>query len=869
MTTDLEKSLIRYINGYLYDKVYNCVFSEYRRNIQPRLLLEKSQINTFQTRLGYVELPTKDEPYFVYGISKDVFGGILIEPDTWISFEELNNTTKIKLKLFSNNGKVFPYGSVYIKEIPTYNYLCVAVSKSAYKKVVGIKFKRTNILIELYFDSDKPNDLLIYSNYITLDSQKQSIANLAKSSNTTMIYINGNSTTNINNKDDFSIGDYVDIIQDKNVLIDFTIDLMDTDQNRLFNSITDTMYKQIVHIPKELNPDNLIITHNTCDVYVYPKTTYNSVPKGLFIHRAQNSKSFSQITHNDFAIPLYLIEDYKTFIKSSELILRVQCRNHNKNNTLIRNNSYIDLLYTLPDNLILDFLEGTVNNNMLFWSANELENDPYVKLFNDTPESINVSNLSTYIEAIGYYQVLGLICPRVQRLTYATNIANPFIIPKPAIFYSSPVKSNVLIDGKKIDTSCIDYNGSVIVTIEDDVSTIPDGSTMIIEHFEYPNNNVYQITPNATNRTIEIPYETFTLYKKIEGSIEYKGVELSSTDRYRETEITAQIGVVEIIDGITTISFSSNTYGNTYIIQNNYATYELSKELDSDIENGNPLTIELCKISEGSINTQPICNIKDVIVYFNNKEIVKNIDYYLHQKTVADDIVFSQVIIQNINYLQDENNTVKVITLPNEIVEYSTSFLRNNYIPKEDVYWFDNLSMLSVDGLSVKNVPVTQYGYDTSEVEPRLGAIYGVRTIVSKTVDEFIASYYREEDDTRRQIVDNYLNSQINMEDDIIVIPYSHQIYSVYLATIIRDIINGTLVIGAESSPERLLNYLTDYEYLKDMDNVYLNDTVNMNYLDHQATYKDYDDVPIEMYTIIHQIVDLTLPDDPVKDRVE
>lgn len=857
MTTDLTPTLCRYINSYLLDKVWNEPFKEYRRNIRPMLLSERSVINVAKLRVGDVQLPTTNTRYHIYSVTKDTFGGVVVAPDVWTSLTDFNNNNQANLKIFSKHGKILFHDGIYIKQDPYNKFLIIAIDKIMYRTILGNNYLLTDIFLELYYDSDTPNDIDMWSSHIKTTTDQQNIFDKI-SDKTTNILINGYTVSSVGLYD-LSIGDYVDIIEDNNITIEFDIDLTINADNRAFLSTQDSMWKQIIHIPKELNTDNKVITHNTCDVYVYTKS---STP-GLTIHRAQTTKSFSQITHSDFAIPRYIIEDYQTLLATEEIILKVQCRSHNKNNYLISNNNHIDLLYTHTDKVILDFLENLIDVPFDFWSATELEQCQYTKMLFDVPETIDASNVTDYVNTLGYYQTLSLLCNKIQRYVYKDDLGSPFGIIKPSIYENTPVHIHTYLKGLKVQNTHTEFNHVLSIKLLD-IDGASTGDPLTIECHEYPSNNIYEFTPVIGDATIDITYSTYSIYKKVASGTTYQYVNGTSSIKYEELSLTSGMVLSEFTDTGVSLIFTSETYGDTYIIQNSSASYVFNKEIDDLIDTKAPIAIDISKPITGTSNYVPITNTQSVIVHLNRKTLVQDIDYKLIQVQDEDDLILTQLIVQNVSYLTSSDNVVEVFTLPVQPTSIDNTFIKDKYVPKELGMYFPNLSMMCVDGYVVNEMPITGYGYDVDEVGPRKGAICELRTLSSPTIEQYIANYFKTNDLVRRQQLDDYFSTDIDIEDQIVVIPYTHEIYSTYLATIIKDIIDGILVLGIDPDPNRNIVNIPQYEYLKEHDNVFQNPSMDLRYIDQLGSYSNYTSVPVEIYAVIQQLISTVLPVDTI-----
>ena len=94
---------------------------------------------------------------------------------------------------------------------------------------------------------------------------------------------------------------------------------------------------------------NKIITHNTCDFWI--RRRLSKEPYGKYLHRVKLDNSsrdtVTQVTHNDMSIPLYVLDAYRDYLEVEELTVHLVGRIHDKDNVLIRDASFIDLLYTM------------------------------------------------------------------------------------------------------------------------------------------------------------------------------------------------------------------------------------------------------------------------------------------------------------------------------------------------------------------------------------------------------------------------------------------------------------------------------------------------------------------------------------------
>ena len=301
-----------------------------------------------------------------------------------------------------------------------------------------------DIYIAPYYDCDIPNDMTLECCCPATDQDRADV--LAKCKTASTVYLNGREAIDLT-IENIIIGDYVEIINDETIFCQFDIDLQNPMQNKQYNSTRDGMVKQIIHIPTALNPDNRVITNNTCDIFVRPKVISNANINGLFLHRCQYSVEIAQITHNDFSIPHYVLESYKEYLKSDEIVLHVVCRLHSQINHLVRTKDYLDLLYTHDEDIILDFLENvnkpSAAKDINFWSADVLEDSEYVKMLDGIPDFISPDVVPKYVDTLGYHNTMALVNKSIQRKYVPDVLSHELVLDVPLLFRPAQVYVSV------------------------------------------------------------------------------------------------------------------------------------------------------------------------------------------------------------------------------------------------------------------------------------------------------------------------------------------------------------------------------------------------------------------------------------------
>lgn len=1004
MTTEQINRLCAFVNSYLFSEVWNTPYLEHRYNIIPISPNTRSVVGTWSMDMETTNLPTALDHYFVYMLPKNLLKGLEISSSDWTTVAAFQATSRLQLRIHGTNGELLFPAKIFIRDSQVADTLLIAIDKKMFRKILPAPCRKDDIFIGLYYDSDTTGTVTTACYQPT--TTEACLAAYAAANTATTIIINGREAHDLL-VTDISIGDYVVLINDQDIDFTFDLDLTHAQTSRTFLSERDGHRKYIVHIPKALNPTARVITNDTCDIYIRPK---NSRVNGLYLHRCQAvaHDSLTQITYNDFAIPMYLIDAYCAALAVEEVTLHIQVRTQSKDNILIRDAHYTDLLYALPDTEILDILEGQGPANLQFWTANQLEQSGYVRLLEQTPSLVQPSNVVDYVDALGYYQTLALICPRVRRYVIDAILPHTFNLGYPAVLTNMKFDVVVFINGLKLKNEYVStamaVDGLLTVTVADTVP-LAEGDALICELFESSTSEaVYQFAPKAGYNTLEIAYDTPAIYELRDLTVPVVGVDMESSTSYIARAL-ADVGTMITSNGISTITFNSTVYGKLYIIQNNKGYYKFSVDIaqytdalsaiaipiktsiferegtsvDVTVDavnnaslGGTSRCVPLGYLSghytltyvsgavctaightwnelvptgagmghaygiyigpgngvgvlapgfshpagyvtadaaeaafanthadlffDGSVNinmwyedsisgslsnsgsvifrlvraeeTAPILSDRPYLAFMNGYALCEGVDYHL--ATVTDsqgNVAFKQLLIQGMKYLQPSNNIVEII-IPNEVILDSfNDFIKSTNINTLDdqLFWCNNLSQLSIDGVMIKDVTRLNGLMTASTLSTHMGGLMGVRTMVPAEAKAFIDTYHIDDDLARYRLLCAFFRERLAVVPPIIVIDDSYQLYSIYLNNIIRDVIVGTKVLNFDPVASRMLSQVPEYEYLKAFDLVFTK-TFDLRFIDLYPLYQNHAIDGIDSYNAILRLVAASLPADTITD---
>lgn len=1035
MANTFDTKLANSLNRYLFDKVWNEPNYEYRKNIIPALVSSPISVGRVRLRQVSLSLPTETDPYLVYTIPTKCLGGITLQGlNEWTTVQQFQADTSVEFRVHTETGIMLPRGSMYVTSSPETGSMLLAVDRAMFRNILGASFPTKKIIVAVYYDSDAANPVTIDSRIITAETDINALYATAQLAD--LVFVNGRYTALQSIADISFEGAYIEMVTDTNLTGSFTLDLAMTGDRRNFTSLIDGHLKAIIHIPKSDNPNNAVISHNTCDIYVLPRNVENANRKGVFFHRAIEEYPLSQITHNDFAVPETLINAYAGSLDSDELTLRVHVRTHSKDNFLIPDKNYIYLLYTHDDETILDFFEGEGPADFEFWRADHLEASQYSRMISDVPNLVTPQNIPSYIDALGYFHTIAFISERVYRDIVPVDNYRHYFLPVPLIFSTNKLEAVVSINGIKLpddEVNIVKVQGSKCFLVIDESATIAPGDEIVVELFENLPHGIMKILPTVTLDSIALRSTTFTLYEVLDATSPVQGIEQTYDKTYIEIEDLTGIANVVSLSGSWTLVFGVGAYGREFIVAYDEGFEKIIEIIDVDLANKQPIVFDLntritsismdpvfeledhvgkdsatgtlidpndpnaentypawklmdgetdysnpanrwrAYLSLGGVSAQytlapefqntvymlgfrigaledpndavratelPInydIAIDDIVVYsvrnetwyknpepihthlftqpvavdsiielrilslqtgtvlavspdlwepifsaptmttdsplmgnvtpvayLNGKELVPDVDFHLAniQDPAYEGVPhFSgrQFVLNNVSYLvEPSGNLLEVFITHHAVVGKDVGFLQRSILgnPNTNPMWFDELSTVCVDGFNTENISSRYGSVEVDDAEFRLGAPYLTRTVIPPRGKAKIDEYHADDDTPVIDQLVPYFRAQAPEPPDLVILPYSHRIVSLFLAIVVRDILNNTLPVVYDPDDERLLEQLVDYEYLKQYD-VALNpdSPVDLDFVDVQPTYVEVMTPDPVKWAIIERIV--------------
>lgn len=850
----LQQRAAHVLNDYLIEHVWNQPQREYRRVVTPVLVATRALHGTWDYRYGQITLPDTTKDYYVFQLNALQLAGVPLHTTIeWKSLATLMDTDRLDVKMYSTAGLMLYRDRIYMHPHSDSGNWLVAVERNMAKKVLGTFNPSQEYYIEFYYDTDSVANLRTWhfylSNEAAIDAAYARISDTVSPNE--VVFVNGWTRT-ITAKTQLRLGDYIECYDDGNVYCEITVNPFDGSMRTYVSTVCEET-AHIVHIPKALNPLYYVLPHNLCDVYALPSTG----GPGLLVQRSHtDTRGFIQLTHGDFAIPDSVIQEYYGLFNVGTpsppvtFTLRILVRYHpqalaangsDPTNHMIRDVNYTDVLYLHSDAEIVQFMAGD-NSPMPFWLATVLEQSEYPTYMFDYLFNPEPSDIQSIVNALGYYQTLSILCPQIQRFTITAEHTRTFTVTTPLLFVDKThIAAHVFVDGLKIHDSSVTATAdaeseTVQITLAETV-VFPVGGEVVVELHETATITPKTIVPSAEAHVLVVENDDYVVYEEVNAApVQVQGLSTSSSYYYKPIEPNSVYFRTWTIEAGTVLEFLPWTYGRRYIVQGTTGLYRFDHTSQDDIF-GSTIRLNMTASITG-IGQRAILNDVVPFVYMNGKALVQHVDFeLLEHRFNGEFLSFRQIVIQNIGYLKDCDNTLEVYLGCgyNVVSEYGHPTPGNPTGLADMFLWFPNISMAYTDGAIFSKAGV-RHGVFTAEALPTTyGAISGARTTVPYNANEILSALALNTDTERIEQLRAYLLEWFTTnEPSRILIPHSHCIYSVYMALVVGYLVDtyaGTADTEVLNTTELWHQTVRLFENYKRLDVVYTQ-TLNRTFID-------------------------------------
>lgn len=887
-TTERDRLCCEAISTYLFDKVWNEPVSEYRHNFKPEVLRDRSTVGSVSINGNAFLLPTTATPYYLWRLDTDTVNIQAECPQrVWLSLNELCTKYKVNIDIYGSDGSMFHKGTTFVMYIGDRQALIIAARKQMIDRIMPAPIRK-DVYMTFYYDSDVPNDVEMLS--IATDSSRrlseqteemEDFIRRCDNKDQLLIYKNGWEVTDINHLPSLEAGNYYDFIIDRNIIFSFDVDVYHSAQDPVYKSTRDLVYKQLIHIPKALNPDNKIITHNTCDFFIRKGDI--STVEGKYLHRV-HKYAVTQVTHNDFGLSLDVLDAYRDYLATELLVIHVVCRQHDKDNVLIRDSCFIDLLYSdrHSDKDIINILCGEGPKQIPWWRADNLEQCKYVEFMFNMPYG-NVfyrpeEMMQQYVDALGITPVMNLLCNRIRDLVVTDAFDYQITMATPVMFQDFQTTALVYLNGYLLDSEYVDVDdsgsGEVVIKFDRQL-VIRQGDEITVFLYLTGFDRTTRIIPKANHRTVTVPYTKYCVYREdpVTNGVTAKGALYESNVAYVQVFPGANIFIaIDNGDGTTSFTFGEEQDDRTFYIQNTECTHRQEFDLSEYTATGKTIAIPLMSGIVESNDQVPIFNVNNINVYMNHRYLVAGHDYLLHEiKDAGDNFVAYEVIVQTMDYF-DQNLDHDTLTIFTHIAHQEDS--SKGFSVQDILYdatpvnmYFNQITMAHVNGKLERKIDFKGvYGVLPKDTYPE-GAHWEIQTCLPESIRAFVERYATSEEANRITILNEYFAPMNPEIPSPLVLPTAHRIYSTTLNNFINDVLNNKIIAAADPDTAQLAATFAAYIRLKEYDLVF--SSIDQRFVDFYPQYVTQEVTTAQRH-IIERFVKAFMPEnlDPTDEVV-
>ena len=863
-TTQQTQDIVNYLNGFCFDKIWSSVAAKYRANIPLINATQRLQTARFYFNNAVVGLPTTGMYRVFYFAKTSLRGAWNPQDNIWHSTDTIASDLSIRYSVYDENGHLLPMCSVFLYAPVGSKVVFVAIEKDALDVCIPngesvnlylTQFRTTKML-------DNPWNLIstvVSTNTQTLTTYLNEAQNNPSQS---VIIINGFSYTDLSTIPQLSVGDYVDIFIDPTIVASFIVEVDQTDNGYYSQKFQEN--REILHCPKSLNPNNIILTHDNATLYI---RDVNS-KEGVYFHRC-DPDSVHQVTHNDFSASRPTLNAFKAGLNSSQIEVVVQVREIDDPRTLRIESGWINELYISDDADVIQHLRGQLSSDLTFWEAEVLEQSGYVSLMFQDGNSTNPSRLTDYINALGYYEVGSILGVNVYTGTFTPNDLG---FEKSFVQRGNPVTPLVYVNGTKVlqtNVEYIDSNTVGTVSLKNEM-LLPANSPLIIRTLDSGNPSCIFFVPSSQTPSLILPTGySLAAYEQIEVS-EQTGYQRSSNMTYVPVSISpTTYQNFTTSTGETEVVFNNSCFGKTYVFFASTFMWYQQNNIDSLLQNAAPLIFPI-EIENAENSFLPMLNYQNIEVYINGKYLVEGIDFVLGNVTDStyNGVMMTDIFVNCSSFLELEQtgNVLEIYISSDTPPSRSNGNVVNNNLNRDNAisFWLPLVSSAFIEGSPYLNLTDNAV-YMTANTDIGNGSVYELKPLLPEGISNWLSQYSPYQDDINVEKINTFYKRILPPLPDLVPVVVEHRVYSTYITAIINAMITGTISPIYDSNSETFLSQFDSFSYIKENDPTLVNgNSINRNYVSVAACYTQPTPMTAEQTRIVQTLVDLVLVTKPV-----
>ena len=863
-TTQQSQEIVNYLNGFCFDKIWSSVAAKYRANIPLINATQRLQTSRFYFNNAVVGLPTTGMYRVFYFAKTSLRGAWNPQDNLWHTTDNIASDLSIKYSVYDDNGHLVPMSQVYLYAPIGSKVVFVAIDKDALDTCIPNGESVQLYLTQFRTTKQLSNPWNILSTQVTSNTQQlTSFLNEAQNSpSQSVVIINGFSYTDFSKLPQLSIGDYVDVFIDSTIIASYVVEVDMTNNGYYSQKFQEN--REILHCPKALNPNNVILTHDNATLYI---RDVNS-KEGVYFHRC-DSDSVHQITHNDFSASRPTLNAFKAGLNSTQIEVVVQVREIDYPRTLRIESGWINELYISDDADIIQHLRGQLDSSLTFWEAEVLEQSGYVSLMFNDGNSDSPNRLTDYVNALGYYEVGAILGVNVYTGTFTPNDLG---FEKSFVQRGNPVTPLVYVNGTKVLQTNVEYiDSSTIGTISlKNELLLPANSPMIIRTLDAGNPTCVFFTPTKSQPNLILPNGySLAAYEEIDVK-EQTGYQRSSTTTYVPVSISpTTYQNFTTSDGQNEVIFSSGCFGKTYVFFTSTFMWYQQNNIDEMLANTEPLIFPV-EIENSDGSYLPMLNYQNIEVYINGKYLVEGIDFVLGNviDSTYNGTMMTDILVNCSSFLQLEQtgNVIEIYISSDTPPSRSCGNVVDNNLNRDNAisFWFPLVSSAFIEGSPYLNLTDNAV-YMTANTPIENGCVYELKPLLSEGISNWLSRYSPYQDDINVEKINTFYKRILPPLPELVPVKVEHRVYSTFITAVINAMVKGNISPIYDPNPESFLAQFDSFSYIKENDPTLVNgNDINRNYVSVAACYAQPTTMTAVQTRIIQTLINLVLITKPV-----
>lgn len=853
-------SVMNHVNETYFNTLWNTPLDHGRVNFRLTKVNQRIQTGAVSLGLSVVGLPTTDKVYAVYKVSASLFAKFLVFlNDHWTTDTLILKQNSVSLQFFTDEGRVIPPSTIYLRYDKHKDIVLIAISTEYTKKSTGTSYP--SLSATLYFDTSRSTPIETNLYWIAPSNRAEIILilnNLVQRYKASTLFLINGFFYDADNLPSLNIGDCVTTIRDPDIVGYCDINV-DDNQTGYYSNLYGE-YREILHIPKILNPNQYIITTDTLYSVIYNPNNH----QGVLGHRL-DTHALEPITHQDFSMSRTVLQAFQNALGAQNIVVRLYVRYATNPLLLEGDANHLSDLYSLSDLEIKKQLVGLSLHQINEWKASHLEQSSFLDLIYRYTPFIDGTILSRYANAVGYYDLASTLS---QTMKYYTYQGGDFVVTKPARLSGIDCDVMIYANGRKIlqDNVVRVHQDEREITLRfSRDSHIPRGTRLAIYVTEDNPSIPILFTSASQQRSITLEsddYQIIRIFNYQSPKIIWQG---QTNKGY--TFLNPSPGdytVTNNNNGTTTYRFSNRYDNQSFYLIPNYGLISLTYALDNYLTQKKPLIFPLFR-RDATNALIPLVEDSSIELYLNGYRLVEDVDYRLNRiEGDNQDLLQLLVEISNQEYLDLENigNMLEIVIHGDQVVSRDRGYVIQNMLHRTapPMIWSKSCGRAFAHGQLIENVNETG-NIVTSSQAIADGALYLLEWTLPYGVKKLLSTISPISDLNLRARIATVLNLIQPIYPDYVQIPNLHALYSPYLAQIVYDISQGLFTIADDPINDSFLNQFSRYNVLKNSDPVL--DTQNL-YIDrrfvtlaaHYANLVIQD--PIQM-RLVQKLIQLTL----------